>query len=128
MTALSLIVLCAAFSIVYAIWAIRSVLAPDAGSARMQEISAAVREGAHAYRQRLYAAIGVVGSVIFLVVGVFLRWLVAVGFLVGAVLSGVGGCAGMNVSVRANVRTAQAAIGSLGGGLGLAFKSGAITG
>src|SRR5215475_558667 len=128
MTALWLIVLCGALSIVYAIWAIRSVLAADAGSARMQEISGAVREGAQAYLKRQYTTIGGVGVVIFLVVGWFLGWLVAIGFAIGAVLSGVAGFIGMNVSVRANVRTAQAAIGSLGGGLELAFKSGAITG
>src|SRR5690348_11111374 len=128
MTALWLIVLCGALSIVYAIWAIRSVLAADAGSARMQEISAAVREGAQAYLKRQYTTIGGVGVIIFLLVGWLLGWLVAVGFAIGAVLSGVAGFIGMNVSVRANVRTAQAAIGSLAGGLELAFKSGAITG
>jgi K(+)-stimulated pyrophosphate-energized sodium pump len=128
MNALWLIVLCGALSIVYAVWAIRSVLAADAGSARMQEISAAVREGAQAYLKRQYTTIGAVGIVIFLLVGWLLGWLVAIGFLVGAVLSGLAGFIGMNVSVRANVRTAQAAIGSLGGGLELAFKSGAITG
>jgi len=128
MTALWLIVACGALSILYAIWAVRSVLASDAGSARMQEISAAVREGAQAYLKRQYTTIGIVGVVIFLVVGYFLGWLVAVGFAIGAVLSGVAGFIGMNVSVRANVRTAQAAIGSLAGGLELAFKSGAITG
>ena len=128
MTALWLIVACGALSILYAIWAIRSVLAADAGSARMQEISAAVREGAQAYLKRQYTTIGVVGVVIFVVVGYFLGWLVALGFAIGAVLSGLAGFIGMNVSVRANVRTAQAAIGSLAGGLELAFKSGAITG
>src|SRR5690349_23734502 len=128
MTALWLIVLCGALSIVYAIWAIRSVLAADAGSARMQEISAAVREGAQAYLKRQYTTIGGVGVIIFLLVGWLLGWLVAVGFAIGAVLSGVAGFIGMNVSVRANVRTAQAAIGSLAGGLELAFKAGAITG
>src|ERR1051326_7099988 len=128
MTALWLIVLCGALSIVYAIWAIRSVLAADAGSARMQEISAAVREGAQAYLKRQYTTIGMVGIAIFLVVGYFLGWLVAAGFAIGAVLSGAAGFIGMNVSVRANVRTAQAAIGSLGAGLEIAFKSGAITG
>src|SRR5499427_6520012 len=128
MTALWLIVACGALSIVYAIWAIRSVLASDAGNPRMQEISAAVREGAQAYLKRQYTTIGVVGVVIFLIVGYLLGWLVAVGFAIGAVLSGAAGFIGMNVSVRANVRTAQAAIGSLAGGLELAFKSGAITG
>jgi K(+)-stimulated pyrophosphate-energized sodium pump len=128
MNALWLIVACGALSILYAIWAIRSVLAADAGNARMQEISAAVREGAQAYLKRQYATIGVVGVVIFLVVAYFLGLLVAGGFAIGAVLSGLAGFIGMNVSVRANVRTAQAAIGSLAGGLELAFKSGAITG
>jgi len=128
MTALWLIVLCGALAIAYAVWAIRSVLAADAGSARMQEIAAAVREGAQAYLKRQYTTIGAVGIVIFLIIGYFLGWLVAVGFLIGAILSGAAGFIGMNVSVRANVRTAQAAIGSLAGGLELAFKSGAITG
>jgi K(+)-stimulated pyrophosphate-energized sodium pump len=128
MTALWLIVLCGALAIVYAVWAIRSVLAADAGSARMQEIAAAVREGAQAYLKRQYTTIGVVGIVIFLIIGYFLGWLVAAGFLIGAILSGAAGFIGMNVSVRANVRTAQAAIRSLADGLELAFRSGAITG
>src|SRR6201982_3787086 len=128
MIALWLIVVCGLLAIGYAVWATRSVLAADAGSARMQEISAAVREGAQAYLKRQYTTIGGVGVVIFLLVGWFLGWLVAVGFAIGAVLSGVAGFIGMNVSVRANVRTAQAAIGSLAGGLELAFQAGAITG
>src|SRR3984893_14430079 len=128
MTALGLIIVCGLLSIAYAVWATRAVLAADAGSAKMQEISAAVREGAQAYLKRQYTTIGAVGIVIFLIVGFFLGWLVAVGFAIGATLSGLTGFIGMNVSVRANVRTAQAAIGSLAGGLELAFKSGAITG
>src|SRR5690349_5620677 len=128
MTALWLIVGAGALAIVYGIWAIQSVMSSDAGSQKMQEISAAVREGAQAYLKRQYTTIGMVGVVIFLVLGYFLGWLVAIGFAIGALLSGAAGFIGMNVSVRANVRTAQAAIGSLAGGLELAFTSGAITG
>jgi K(+)-stimulated pyrophosphate-energized sodium pump len=128
MTALWVIIGCGLLAIVYGAWAVQSVLAADAGSAKMQEISAAVREGAQAYLKRQYTTIGAVGVVIFLIVGFFLGWLVAVGFAIGALLSGAAGFIGMNVAVRANVRTAQAAIGSLAGGLELAFKSGAITG
>ena len=128
MIALWIIVLCGALAVGYAIWAIQSVMKADAGSAKMQEISAAVREGAQAYLKRQYTTIGIVGIVIFLIVGYFLGWLVAVGFAIGAVLSGLAGFIGMNVSVRANVRTAQAAISSLAGGLEIAFKAGAITG
>src|SRR6184192_3779472 len=128
MATLWVIILCGLLAIVYGIWAIWSVMQSDPGSAKMQEISAAVREGAQAYLKRQYTTIAVVGIVIFLIVGWLLGWLVAIGFLIGAVLSGAAGFIGMNVSVRANVRTAQAAIGSLAGGLELAFKSGAITG
>src|SRR5436309_4587275 len=128
MTALWLIVLCGVLSIVYAIWATMSVLSADAGNPRMQEIAAAVREGAQAYLKRQYMTIGLVGIVIFALLAYLLGALVAVGFLIGAVLSGAAGFIGMNVSVRANVRTAQAATTSLAGGLELAFKSGAITG
>src|SRR5581483_9821522 len=128
METLWLIVLCGVLAIVYAIWATRSVMSADAGNEKMQEIAAAIREGAQAYLKRQYTTIGAVGVVIFLIVGYFLGWYVAIGFAIGAILSGATGFIGMNVSVRANVRTAQAAIGSLAGGLELAFKSGAITG
>src|SRR6187455_1382999 len=128
MTTLWLIVGCGVLAIVYGIWATQSVLSADPGSKRMQEIAAAVREGAQAYLKRQYTTIGIVGVVIFVIVGLLLGWLVAIGFAVGAVLSGVAGFIGMNISVRANVRTAQAAISSLAGGLELAFKAGAITG
>src|SRR5690242_15938314 len=128
MTSLWIILGCALLAIVYGVWAIQSVMNADAGTARMQEISAAVREGARAYLNRQYTTIGVVGVVIFLILGFTLGWLVAIGFAVGAVLSGATGFIGMNVSVRANVRVAQAATKSLAGGLELAFKSGAITG
>jgi K(+)-stimulated pyrophosphate-energized sodium pump len=128
MTALWVIIACGALSIAYGVWATQSVLAADAGSQRMQEISAAVREGAQAYLKRQYTTISIVGAAIFILVGIFLGWLVAIGFLIGALLSGAAGFIGMNVSVRANVRTAQAATNSLAEGLALAFKAGAITG
>ncbi|MBV8650974.1 MAG: sodium-translocating pyrophosphatase [Alphaproteobacteria bacterium] len=128
MTALWVIIACGLLAIVYGAWATSSVLAADPGSAKMQEIAAAVREGAQAYLKRQYTTIGIVGVVIFLIVGYFLGWLVAVGFAIGAVLSGAAGFIGMNVSVRANVRTAQASRSGLAKGLAIAFKSGAITG
>ncbi len=128
MTALWLIIACGLLSLVYGAWAVQSVLAADAGSKRMQEIAAAIREGAQAYLRRQYTTIGAVGVVVFLLVGWLLGWLVALGYAIGAILSGATGFIGMNVSVRANVRTAQAATKSLAGGLELAFRSGAVTG
>jgi K(+)-stimulated pyrophosphate-energized sodium pump len=128
MTVLWGIIACGVLAILYAIWATQSVMSADAGSQKMQDIAAAIRVGAQAYLKRQYATIAGAGVVIFLLVGLFLGWLVAIGFAIGAVLSGTVGFAGMNVSVRANVRTAQAAIGSLAAGLKLAFTSGAITG
>src|SRR3979490_2135809 len=98
MTALWMIVLCGVLSIVYAAWATSSVLKADAGNARMQEIAAAVREGAQAYLKRQYMTIAMVGIVIFVLLAYFLGMLVAVGFLIGAVLSGAAGFIGMNLS------------------------------
>ena len=128
MTALWAIIGCGALSIVYGIWAIQSVMSADAGNARMQEIAAAIAEGAQAYLKRQYMTIGMVGIVVFIGLWILLGSWVAVGFLIGAVLSGAAGFIGMNVSVRANVRTAQAATKSLAEGLDISFKAGAVTG
>ncbi len=127
-TILWVIVACGALSIVYGAWAIRSVLATDAGNARMQEIAGAIQEGAMAYLTRQYTTIALVGVVIFLIVAFLLGLPVAVGFAIGAILSASAGFIGMMVSVRANVRTAQAASQSLAKGLGVAFRAGAVTG
>jgi K(+)-stimulated pyrophosphate-energized sodium pump len=119
---------CGLLSLVYGALTVRSVLAADAGTPRMQEIAAAIQEGAQAYLTRQYTTIAIAGVVIFLVVGLLLGWLVALGFLIGALLSGAAGFIGMLVSVRANVRTAKAATGSLAEGLSMAFRAGAVTG
>jgi K(+)-stimulated pyrophosphate-energized sodium pump len=129
MTATLWIVMGAALlAILYAVFTIRSVLSADAGTPRMQEIAAAIREGASAYLKRQYSTIAMVGVVVFIIVGFALSWLAAIGFAIGAIFSGLAGIIGMMVSVRANVRTAQAASGSLAAGLDIAFKSGAVTG
>ncbi|MBT7360808.1 MAG: sodium-translocating pyrophosphatase, partial [Rhodospirillaceae bacterium] len=119
---------CGGLAVLYGIWAARSVLAASAGTERMQEISAAIQEGASAYLNRQYRAIGMVGIVIAVILFFLLGWTVALGFLIGAVLSGITGYIGMNISVRANVRTTEAARSSLAEGLSVAFRSGAVTG
>jgi len=127
-TALWAILACGVISLVYGAWAIRSLMAADAGNARMQEIASAIQEGASAYLSRQYTTIALVGAVIFVIVWLLLGLTVAIGFLIGATLSGAAGYIGMLVSVRANVRTTQAASTSLEAGLQIAFKSGAVTG
>jgi len=126
--AIWLIIVCGLLSIVYGIWASRSVMQADAGSERMQEIAGAIQEGARAYLTRQYTTIAIAGVIIFIIVAYLLSITVAIGFAVGAILSGAAGFIGMLVSVRANVRTTQAASKSLADGLALAFKSGAVTG
>jgi len=123
-----LVILCGVLALAYGLVTSRGVLAADAGSARMQEISGAVQVGASAYLNRQYRTIAVVGLVILIVLWATLGWRVGVGYLIGAVLSGAAGYIGMNVSVRSNVRTAQAARSGLAAGLAIAFKAGAVTG
>ena len=126
---INLVILSGILSLIYGYWAGNSVLKSDAGNEKMQEISLAIQEGAQAYLNRQYSTIAIVGAVICVLMYLFFRdlWVVG-GYLVGAILSGVAGYIGMLISVRANVRTAQAASESLSKGLSVAFKAGAVTG
>jgi K(+)-stimulated pyrophosphate-energized sodium pump len=125
---LEIVLGCAVLALLYGLYTIRSVLSLSAGNARMQEIAAAIQEGARAYLNRQYTTIAMVGVVIFAAAFFVLGWQVAIGFLIGATLSGAAGYVGMYVSVRANVRTAEASRSGLAAGLSVAFRSGAVTG
>ncbi|MGF1592939.1 MAG: sodium-translocating pyrophosphatase [Kiloniellaceae bacterium] len=125
---LILVLVCGGLALAYGAWAAQSVLSAPAGNERMQQIAGAVQEGARAYLNRQYRTIGMVGIVVFVLLAVFLGMKEGIGFLIGAVLSGAAGYVGMHVSVRANVRTAEASRKGLAEGLAIAFRSGAITG
>ncbi|MEQ1525524.1 MAG: sodium-translocating pyrophosphatase [Gallionella sp.] len=120
--------LCAVVAILYGIFSIKWILAKSDGNEKMRGIAAAIQEGASAYLNRQYTTIAIVGAILFVIILVALQWQTAVGFAIGAILSGLTGYIGMNVSVRANVRTAEAAKESLNAALNVSFRGGAITG
>ncbi|MEM7221373.1 MAG: sodium-translocating pyrophosphatase [Pseudomonadota bacterium] len=122
------VIACGLLALGYGFWAAQSVLSASAGNERMQQIAGAVQEGAQAYLNRQYMTIGGVGLVIFILISLLLGWHEGVGYLIGALLSGLAGYIGMHISVRANVRTAEAARTGLAEGLEIGFKAGAVTG
>jgi len=121
-------VACGVIAVLYGIFTSRQVLSMSPGNQRMIEVAAAIQEGAGAYLKRQYTTIAIVGIIVAIIIGIFLKPLSAVAFLIGAILSGSAGFIGMNISVRANVRTAEAARNSLQSGLTTAFRAGAVTG
>ena len=125
---LVLVIACGFLALIYGGWLISSLLSKSAGTPEMQAIAAAIQEGARAYLSRQYTTIAIVGAIVFALAMWMFTWQAAVGFAIGAILSGAAGYIGMNVSVRANVRTAEASKKGRGEGLSVAFKSGAVTG
>src|SRR5688572_30566524 len=119
---------CAVAALVYGAFSIQWVLKQPAGNDRMREIAAAIQQGAQAYLNRQYMTISIVGVILFVVLGIALDWGIALGFLIGAVFSGLAGFTGMWISVRSNVRTAEAARNGINAALNIAFRGGAITG
>ncbi|MGH7022309.1 MAG: sodium/proton-translocating pyrophosphatase, partial [Caulobacteraceae bacterium] len=125
---LELVIAAGLLAVAYGVLQTMTLLRASAGSEKMQEIAAAIQEGAQAYLRRQYMTIAMVGVVILIIIFFLIGPKEALGFLIGSTLSGAAGFAGMLISVRANVRTAQAATGSLAAGLSMAFRSGAVTG